>query len=116
MKIFGTDGVRGKAGVDITAMVALRLGIAAGIYFQKNSVGNRILVGKDTRKSGYMVENALVSGLTSVGMNVIQIGPMPTPAIAFLTEDMRCDAGIMIMESNFLIITVLSLMRIRNLK
>lgn len=100
MKIFGTDGVRGKAGVDITAMVALRLGIAAGIYFQKNSVGNRILVGKDTRKSGYMVENALVSGLTSVGMNVIQIGPMPTPAIAFLTEDMRCDAGIMISASH----------------
>lgn len=100
MKIFGTDGVRGRAGVDITAMVALRLGIAAGIYFQKHSSGNRILVGKDTRKSGYMVENALVSGLTSVGMNVIQIGPMPTPAVAFLTEDMRCDAGIMISASH----------------
>lgn len=100
MKIFGTDGVRGKAGVDITAMVALRLGIAAGLYFQKDSVGNRILVGKDTRKSGYMVENALVSGLTSVGMDVIQVGPMPTPAIAFLTEDMRCDAGIMISASH----------------
>lgn len=100
MKIFGTDGVRGKAGVDITAMVALRLGIAAGLYFQKDSVGNRILVGKDTRRSGYMVENALVSGLTSVGMDVIQVGPMPTPAIAFLTEDMRCDAGIMISASH----------------
>lgn len=100
MKIFGTDGVRGRAGVDITAMVALRLGIAAGLYFQKDSVGNRILVGKDTRRSGYMVENALVSGLTSVGIDVIQVGPMPTPAIAFLTEDMRCDAGIMISASH----------------
>lgn len=100
MKIFGTDGVRGKAGVDITAMVALRLGIAAGLYFQKDSIGNRILVGKDTRRSGYMVENALVSGLTAVGMDVIQVGPMPTPAIAFLTEDMRCDAGIMISASH----------------
>lgn len=100
MKIFGTDGVRGKAGVDITAMVALRLGIAAGLYFQKDSIGNTILVGKDTRRSGYMVENALVSGLTAVGMDVIQVGPMPTPAIAFLTEDMRCDAGIMISASH----------------
>lgn len=100
MKIFGTDGVRGRAGVDITAMVALRLGIAAGLYFQRDSIGNRILVGKDTRRSGYMVENALVSGLTAVGMDVIQVGPMPTPAIAFLTEDMRCDAGIMISASH----------------
>ncbi len=100
MKIFGTDGVRGKAGVNITAMVALRLGIAAGLYFQRDSIGNRILVGKDTRRSGYMVENALVSGLTAVGMDVIQVGPMPTPAIAFLTEDMRCDAGIMISASH----------------
>ncbi|RDU73065.1 phosphoglucosamine mutase [Helicobacter aurati] len=100
MKIFGTDGVRGKAGVDITSMVALRLGIAAGIYFQRNKIANKILVGKDTRKSGYMVENALVSGLTSVGMDVIQIGPMPTPAVAFLTEDMRCDGGIMISASH----------------
>lgn len=100
MKIFGTDGVRGKAGVDITAMVALRLGITAGLYFQRDSIGNRILVGKDTRRSGYMVENALVSGLTAVGMDVIQVGPMPTPAIAFLTEDMRCDAGIMISASH----------------
>lgn len=100
MKIFGTDGVRGKAGVDITAMVALRLGVSAGLYFQKDSIGNRILVGKDTRRSGYMVENALVSGLTAVGIDVIQVGPMPTPAIAFLTEDMRCDAGIMISASH----------------
>ncbi|GAA9685412.1 phosphoglucosamine mutase [Helicobacter pylori] len=100
MKIFGTDGVRGKAGVKLTPMFVMRLGIAAGLYFKKHSQTNKILIGKDTRKSGYMVENALVSALTSIGYNVIQIGPMPTPAIAFLTEDMRCDAGIMISASH----------------
>lgn len=98
MKIFGTDGIRGEAGSDITPLVALRAGLAAGIYFKKNT--GKILVGKDTRLSGYMIENALVSALTSVGYNVIQVGPMPTPAIAFLTEDMRCDAGIMISASH----------------
>lgn len=100
MKLFGTDGVRGEAGKKLTAQMALKLGQAAGIYFRKHSKTNKILVGKDTRKSGYMIENALVSGLTAVGYNVIQIGPMPTPAIAFLTEDMRCDAGIMISASH----------------
>ncbi|GAA7209741.1 phosphoglucosamine mutase [Helicobacter pylori] len=100
MKIFGTDGVRGKAGAKLTPMFVMRLGIAAGLYFKKHSKTNKILIGKDTRKSGYMVENALVSALTSIGYNVIQIGPMPTPAIAFLTEDMRCDAGIMISASH----------------
>ncbi|UKJ12624.1 phosphoglucosamine mutase [Helicobacter pylori] len=100
MKIFGTDGVRGRAGVKLTPMFVMRLGIAAGLYFKKHSKTNKILIGKDTRKSGYMVENALVSALTSIGYNVIQIGPMPTPAIAFLTEDMRCDAGIMISASH----------------
>ncbi|GAA6842699.1 phosphoglucosamine mutase [Helicobacter pylori] len=100
MKIFGTDGVRGKAGVKLTPMFVMRLGIAAGLYFKKHSQTNKILIGKDTRKSGYMVENALVSALTSIGYNVVQIGPMPTPAIAFLTEDMRCDAGIMISASH----------------
>lgn len=100
MKIFGTDGVRGKAGVDITPVLVMRLGGAAGLYFRKHSFTNKILVGKDTRKSGYMIENALVSALTSVGYDVIQVGPMPTPAIAFLTEDMRCDAGIMISASH----------------
>ncbi|EOJ7851302.1 phosphoglucosamine mutase, partial [Campylobacter upsaliensis] len=77
-----------------------RLAMAAGIYFKDKAITNNILVGKDTRKSGYMIENAIVSGLTSIGYNVIQIGPMPTPAIAFLTEDMRCDAGIMISASH----------------
>jgi phosphoglucosamine mutase len=99
-KLFGTDGVRGKAGTFITPMLAMRLAMAAGIYFKKTAKTNKILVGKDTRKSGYMIENAIVSGLTSVGYDVIEIGPMPTPAIAFLTENMRCDAGIMISASH----------------
>ncbi len=100
MKLLGTDGVRGKAGVKLDAMTAMRLAMAAGIYFRKESISNKIIVGKDTRRSGYMIENAIVSGLTAVGYDVIQIGPMPTPAIAFLTEDMRCDAGIMISASH----------------
>ena len=100
MKLFGTDGVRGKAGDFLDALTALKLAQAAGIYFKKHSTTKKILVGKDTRKSGYMIENALVSGLTSVGYDVIQIGPMPTPAIAYLTESMRCDAGIMLSASH----------------
>jgi len=100
MRLFGTDGVRGLAGKELRASTAMRLAMAAGIYFRKFTKTNKILVGKDTRRSGYMIENALVSGLTAVGYNVIQIGPMPTPAIAFLTEDMRCDAGIMISASH----------------
>jgi len=99
-KLFGTDGVRGKAGKKLNAMSAMRLAMAAGIYFRKNSINNKIIVGKDTRRSGYMIENAIVSGLTAVGYDVRQIGPMPTPAVAFLTEDMRCDAGIMISASH----------------
>ncbi len=99
-KLFGTDGVRGKAGEFLNAMTAMRLAMAAGIYFRTNSTTNKILLGKDTRKSGYMIENALVSGLTAVGYDVVQIGPMPTPAIAFLTESMRCDAGIMLSASH----------------
>lgn len=100
MKLFGTDGVRGKAGDFLDAFVVLKLAKAAGIHFKKHSTTKKILVGKDTRRSGYMIENALVSGLTAVGYNVIQIGPMPTPAIAYLTESMRCDAGIMISASH----------------
>ena len=99
-KLFGTDGVRGQAGKFLDAITALKLAQAAGIYFKKNSKTNKILLGKDTRKSGYMIENALVSGLTSIGYDVIQIGPMPTPAIAYLTESMRCDAGIMLSASH----------------
>ena len=100
MKLFGTDGVRGKAGDKITAELATRLAMAAGIYFRKTSKTNTILLGKDTRRSGYMIETAMVAGLTAVGYNVRQIGPMPTPAVAFLTEDMRCDGGIMISASH----------------
>jgi len=102
MKLFGTDGVRGKAGKFLDAITALKLAQAAGIYFKNASTKKtkRILLGKDTRRSGYMIENALVSGFTSVGFDVIQIGPMPTPAIAYLTESMRCDAGIMLSASH----------------
>ncbi|PZT48218.1 phosphoglucosamine mutase [Helicobacter valdiviensis] len=100
MKLFGTDGVRGEAGVKLNALCALKLGISSGIYYKEHSKTKKILVGKDTRRSGYMLENALVSGLTAVGYEVIQIGPMPTPAIAYLTEDMRCDGGIMVSASH----------------
>ncbi|NOX15218.1 MAG: phosphoglucosamine mutase [Epsilonproteobacteria bacterium] len=99
-QLFGTDGVRGRAGKKLNAQTAMRLAMAAGIYFRKNSITNKFLIGKDTRRSGYMIENAIVSGLTAVGYDVRQIGPMPTPAISFLTEDMRCDAGIMISASH----------------
>ena len=100
MTLFGTDGVRGKAGKKVTAANAMRLAMATGIHFKQHAKTNKILVGKDTRRSGYMIENAIVSGLTAVGFDVIQIGPMPTPAIAFLTANMRCDAGIMISASH----------------
>jgi len=100
VELFGTDGVRGKAGKKVSAMDAMRLAMATGIYFKQFAKTKKILVGKDTRRSGYMIENAIVSGLTAVGFDVIQIGPMPTPAIAFLTENMRCDAGIMISASH----------------
>lgn len=100
MKHFGTDGARGKAGEVLSAEFAMRLAMSAGIYFRKFSRSNVILLGKDTRRSGYMIENAMVAGLTSVGYNVLQIGPMPTPAVAFLTQDMRCDAGIMVSASH----------------
>ncbi|NPA27855.1 MAG: phosphoglucosamine mutase [Epsilonproteobacteria bacterium] len=100
MGLFGTDGIRGKAGEKVTALNSLKLGMAAGIYFRKNAKTNKILVGKDTRRSGYMIENALVSGLTAVGFKVIQIGPFPTPAVAFIASDMRCDAAIMISASH----------------
>jgi len=98
MKLFGTDGVRGKAGEFLTPFLAMKLAMAFGESLSKKT--GKILVGKDTRRSGYMIENALVSGLTAIGYDVIQIGPMPTPAIAFLTEDMRCDGGIMISASH----------------
>ncbi len=97
-KLFGTDGVRGKAGEILTPFLATKLAMAFGETIKKNT--GKILIGKDTRRSGYMIENAIVSGLTAIGYDVIQIGPMPTPAVAFLTEDMRCDGGIMISASH----------------
>jgi phosphoglucosamine mutase len=100
MRLFGTDGVRGEAGSFLSAEVTMKLGMAAGIHLKPYAVTNRILVGKDTRRSGYMIENALVSGLTAVGFDVVEVGPMPTPAIAFITENMRCDVGIMISASH----------------
>ncbi len=100
MKLFGTDGVRGEAGGFLNATKAMNVAVAAGIYFKQHAKTKKILVGKDTRRSGYMIENAIVSGLTAIGYDVIEIGPMPTPAIAFLTENMRCDAGIMISASH----------------
>ncbi len=100
LKLFGTDGVRGEAGSFLSVEVAMKVAMAAGIYLKESAITNKILIGKDTRRSGYMIENAIVSGLTAVGYDVVEVGPMPTPAIAFITENMRCDAGIMISASH----------------
>lgn len=100
--LFGTDGVRGRANTHpMTAEMALRLGAAAGRYFRRDGKnGHRVVIGKDTRLSGYMLENALTAGLTSTGMNVLLLGPVPTPAVGFLTRSMRADLGIMISASH----------------
>ena len=101
-KFFGTDGVRGKANTyPMTADMALKIGAAAGRYFRNDgSNGHRVVIGKDTRLSGYMFENALTAGLTSTGMNVLLLGPVPTPAVGLLTTSMRADLGIMISASH----------------
>jgi len=101
-KIFGTDGVRGRANTyPMTADTALRLGAAAGRYFRRDGQNrHRAVIGKDTRLSGYMLENALTAGLTSTGMNVLLLGPIPTPAVGLLTHSMRADLGIMISASH----------------
>ena len=101
-KLFGTDGIRGTANVaPMTADIALRIGAAAGRYFRNDgSNGHRVVIGKDTRLSGYMFENALTAGLTSTGMNVLLLGPVPTPAVGMLTTSMRADLGIMISASH----------------
>ncbi|OWU71261.1 phosphoglucosamine mutase [Roseovarius sp. 22II1-1F6A] len=101
-ELFGTDGVRGQANAyPMTAEMALRLGAAAGRYFRSDgSSGHRVVIGKDTRLSGYMFENALTAGLTSTGMNVLLLGPVPTPAVGYLTRSMRADVGIMISASH----------------
>ena len=101
-ELFGTDGVRGVANEHpMTAEIALALGQAVAHVFCDSGVGHpRIIIGKDTRLSGYMFENALVSGICSMGVDVLQVGPMPTPGLAFLTADMRCQAGVMISASH----------------
>jgi phosphoglucosamine mutase len=100
-KYFGTDGIRGKANTSpMTAETALRVGMAAGRYFTRGDHRHRVVIGKDTRLSGYMIETALVAGFTSVGMDVLQFGPLPTPAVAMLTRSLRADLGVMISASH----------------
>jgi phosphoglucosamine mutase len=97
---FGTDGIRGRANGVITPELALRVGQAAGLVFRRGEHRHRVVIGKDTRLSGYMIETALVAGFTSVGMDVLLLGPMPTPAVAMLTRSMRADLGVMISASH----------------
>ncbi len=99
-KYFGTDGIRGRANGTITPELALKVGQAAGLVFRNGEHRHRVLIGKDTRLSGYMIETALVAGFTSVGMDVLLTGPMPTPAVAMLTRSMRADLGVMISASH----------------
>lgn len=101
-KLFGTDGIRGTANTgNMTAETALRIGAAVGRYFKREASGvHRVVIGKDTRLSGYMFENALTAGLTSMGMNVLLLGPVPTPAVGLLTRSMRADLGVMISASH----------------
>src|SRR3954452_3554277 len=97
---FGTDGIRGGANGVITPELALRVGQSAGLVFRRGEHRHRVVIGKDTRLSGYMIETALVAGFTSVGMDVLLLGPMPTPAVAMLTRSMRADLGVMISASH----------------
>ncbi|HEV3373848.1 MAG TPA: phosphoglucosamine mutase, partial [Xanthobacteraceae bacterium] len=99
-KYFGTDGIRGRANGAIVPELALRVGQAAGLAFRRGDHRHRVVIGKDTRLSGYMIETALVAGFTSVGMDVLLLGPMPTPAVAMLTRSMRADLGVMISASH----------------
>ena len=98
---FGTDGIRGSANQKITPELAMKVGQAAGLIFNRDGERrHRVVIGKDTRLSGYMIEYALVAGFTSVGMDVLLLGPMPTPAVAMLTRSMRADLGVMISASH----------------
>ena len=100
-KYFGTDGIRGVANQHpITAEVALQIGIATGLFISKDKTAKRVIIAKDTRLSGYMLESSLTSGLTSVGLDVFLVGPMPTPAVSMLIKSMRADLGIMISASH----------------
>jgi len=99
--LFGTDGVRGRANATpMTAEIAMRIGMAAGQVFNRGGHRHRVVVGKDTRLSGYMIEQALTAGFLSVGMDVLLLGPLPTPAVGFLTRSMRADVGVMISASH----------------
>lgn len=100
-KLFGTDGVRGRANTwPMTAEMALKLAAAAGRHFRRDHQEHRVVIGKDTRLSGYMIENALTAGFTSTGMNVFLLGPVPTPAVGYLTNSLRADLGVMISASH----------------
>src|SRR5664279_3083170 len=100
-KYFGTDGIRGRANsFPITPELALKVGMAAGLAFQRGDHRHRVVIGKDTRLSSYMIENALTAGFLSVGMDVLVTGPIPTPGVAMLTRSMRCDLGVMISASH----------------
>ena len=99
-KHFGTDGIRGRANQTITPDLALKVGMAAGLVFHRGDHRHRVVIGKDTRLSSYMIENALSAGFLSVGMDVLLTGPIPTPGIAMLTHSMRCDLGVMISASH----------------
>jgi phosphoglucosamine mutase len=100
-KFFGTDGIRGRTNeAPMTAEIAQRVGQAAGAHFMRGAHRHRVVIGKDTRLSGYMMESALISGFTSVGMDVVMVGPVPTPAVAMLTRSMRADLGVMISASH----------------
>src|SRR5881392_315463 len=100
-RLFGTDGIRGVANVEpMTSETALKLGRAAAHVFKTRPGRHRIVIGKDTRLSGYMIESALTSGICSMGVDVLLVGPMPTPAIAFLTRSLRADAGVVISASH----------------
>ena len=100
-RYFGTDGIRGRANsAPMTPEMAMRVGQAAGAHFLRGDHKHRVVIGKDTRLSGYMVENAMIAGFTSVGMDVVQFGPIPTPAVALLTRSMRADLGVMISASH----------------
>ena len=100
-KLFGTDGVRGKANTHpMTAEIALRLGAAAGVVLKSENGTRRVVIGKDTRNSSYMFESALTAGFTSTGMDVLLLGPVPTPAVGMLTRSMRADVGVMISASH----------------
>ena len=98
---FGTDGIRGRTNAGVmTAAIAMKVGQAAGTRFLRGGHRHRVVIGKDTRLSGYMLENAMVAGFTSVGMDVVLLGPMPTPAVALLTRELRADVGVMISASH----------------